>query len=1264
MAKPYDYNCKCKYDNTNGYKGRMSETFFNGELHNVFETVRHLSDYPSKKEITPVAKYRGALWLDQRTNQLYSWVGLGYKHDRVRNGWLPIFTDKFQLIDEITNDLPSAKPVIGQLWLCNECLLYYNGSSWQPVKTLEHSDTQLNISLFSDYTIISPLAKTGSTVISDQELSTFLELQKRYLQNDIDIMNQADAGIEKRWNWDLEKKSNVLDFNLDDIFYQYLVPSIRTGRVFLDDKLDKNYTVQNDNVIQYKRSYLINEQPNYDDNTPLIAHVKTPSLIHVNPGKLCKITKRLFKVNRINPKICCSAKNTEYYGFITGDIHGHFLIPGQNVDQITDEHRQKVEDNILEHKQALFKELKEQGYDISNVQNDNYFLGDYETLSDGIFLSYNASQTYDYILAVTFDFSWISATGQLRQGDDRTGSCSFYVPNHLGSTNIFINGFDYESNYYSWDSKNRVVTVAEDISDKSKFDISVLGVFKHEYGWIRATNISTEDCKAYISTVQQFQHPLIFVNGEVLLRSQWNYYDPISMTETGKPGTSFSILNVKQDMCWTIIDMCSDIPVYNEAGKQTGIETFDICIEDNGYIPYQNFIVDIKNNPAIPIPDHFNIAYEDLPKETLYKLPRVVLFVNGLMVRREDVRYDIRNNVITCEGLSCGMHYVLLDDSQGNLYTEEMANGIKPAISVGQIDASLVYHDGYLLNEKSSYLCEAEEGYAAASAVHGEIRAFNLETSWKWFDATKQTEDSKGIWCDLDEQDIANIKSFSNSYVNGNTAIALTDESLNIESDSLTVFGYKLAGNMEHSTVPVTCWLHLNDQGTQFLKEAGYSEAYAKIIKYEKTNAVYLNKIDPVNKDLISDYIEKKYDYYYFLIRAFNLWKRDKGLEQTSRTSESLIAEYQHDARKHPDELTDILHGYFYDEVYMETKSDEDNYIKLKNVAFGLPWVNKIFIGKDFSPVSDYVMVWINGVRQYPDINYVISPVYENEIFKGYNLVLGHIDGDSVVETVDTNGYIQINETESYPLTGILTYIIQRAENGNEKVCSYKVLNSDNMIDGSQNVYTTKVRQTINEETVIQDIDNNFSLYPGKVTVYADGVRLPKSAYTVVDNYTIIINDIYPWRGGSRYPEEPYLDCHGNLRTIHHKRPEEILVEVRQNSSWTERTIKLPKNFSGDIDLFTAGSQIPQTILDTQDTIMIFINGLYHGLTANDGYVIDKTAGILSIRDNSVLSAIKKDDLENFIGTNPTVGTLHEEEIKIYREQQEQKLCQVILEWR
>lgn len=1288
MTKPYDFDCECK-----GTQGRQSDVMLNGEMHNIYEAVRHLVDVPEKKESTPVAKHRGALWLDQRTNQLYTWVGSSYKHDRVRNGWLPVFADKFQMFDEMLSSTPSGSPVRGQLWLYNGILMYFDGSTWQPVRAVEHPESQFNTAFFSDFQLTSPLNRLGSVVISDVELEAFLELQRRYFEDDIDTRDNGDATVDKRWDWgDFNGRSiHTVGFDIEDITYQYLIPNIKVDRIFIDDRHDTSYVQQNSSVIQYKRSYMIDEQERFVDGTPLTTHVKVPSLIHVNPGKLTNIRKRLFKVDRSNPKICCPALNTEYYGFCSNDIHGHFLRPSKAAAQKVKDHQELMKTIEGKNKEVLDQQLLDYGYDINSLFIEGLAKddGDYAVTPDGIFLSNNATQQYDFILAITFEFSWLNATGQLRQGDNRDGSCSYYLPNRLGSINIFINGFDYESNYFVWDYKNQVVTVAEDISDKEKYDIAALGVFTHEYGFIRDINISVTDNVSYITTVNKFRHPLVFINGQALLRSEWHYYDRNTASVTEEVGNTFQVSGVRSDMCWTIIDMQKEEDVINPVtGLKTGTTVTDICIEENGVIPRTEFTTDINGNIAISLGNR-TISYEDSTEadaRSYYKTPKIVLFIDGLMIKREDVKYDYTNKCITCNGLRIGQQYIILDDAAGNLYTENMENGIWPAISVGKIDETLVYHNGYLLGENKAYRFDGAKETAASSAMHGEIRAFNNEADWCIFDA----ETLSWITVTSSSSSLSNladdVKSFSNSYINTKSAVAISDKVSNTNEDKVIVYGYQLANFIENPIVPVTCWLHLNDSGTVFLKEAGYDEAFRKVVKADQAMAVYYHRLDPGNSDLVANYSESKWAYAYFMMRNYGYWLSERNANDNYKFSETTtdaekVAAYGADSRKHPDQYADYLEGYFYDGVYMRHKSDEDEYIKLRDVALGTKWVNKMFLGRDFNPVYDYLMVWINGVRQYPDIHYTFEPVYDTDgdysTLKGYNLILGHVDDSGELqETVNENGFITVprgdgntvkEDFDKEPLTGILTYVIQRAGKDTSKACRYIVLDNRNMVQGYQNVYSTKNRsdKVIDSESLTRDTSFDFSLYPGSVTVYADGRRLPKEAYTVLDNYTIVIRDTMPWCGADRYPEEHYIDHNKNLSSFRHLQPEQLLVEVREDSIWTEKTIDLPDRFTGGFYVYDNGVNLPHSILDTQDTIMIFVDGLYYGSTPNDGYVIDKTKSIISVRDGSIINALIADDVISYMDSISDISDIRLSEYEVYTRRQNSKVKhQITFEWR
>ena len=648
---------------------------------------------------------------------------------------------------------------------------------------------------------------------------------------------------------------------------------------------------------------------------------------------------------------------------------------------------------------------------------------------------------------------------------------------------------------------------------------------------------------------------------------------------------------------------------------------------------------------------------------THYKLPHVVLFVNGLMVRRDDLRYDVQRRTITCDGLKPGMTYVLLNDPDDQLYTDTMEGGIMPALSIGKIDASLVYHNGYLLNEATSYLQGGDESYAAHSAMHGEIRAFNNGNDWKIFNAMKTDPvyNVSGVWESINSSTGNDIKTFSNSYVNTNTAISLDPTVSNLESDEIVVFGYKLANYLEHPLVPVTCWLHQNNLGTEFVASPDYTE-YRDLFNIDDN--IYLTKIDITNADAVQEYSQNKSVYFNFLFSAFNTWKIATGYNTSSLSTEELIARYKEWADRSEDETMGELGGYFYQGVFMTNKTDEETFLKLRNACTGVSWKNLCYVGADYNPETDYIMVWLNGVRLYPDRDYVIVSAGADNfgVFKGYNIVLGHMEGTQLISHVDEYGCI-----DGKPIEGILTYIIERADTGNGPVCRYCILDNENYVEGTTNMYSTRSlrKEYIDQNAMVRETTADFSLFPGNVRVYVDGVLLSSDQYQILDNHRILFFTDDQFIGNSdNYEYQIVTDASGNLVTIRHEQPERILIEVREDTLWNERVVTVSKQFSGDIEVAGENSNLPLSILDTQDTILMFVDGLYHGLTLNNGYTINKTLSLITIRDSTVLEALRKNDVETYLRMKPELEVVYAKEVAAYRLREAKKNHRIILEWR
>ena len=72
---------------------------------------------------------------------------------------------------------------------------------------------------------------------------------------------------------------------------------------------------------------------------------------------------------------------------------------------------------------------------------------DYTIVEDGILLSYNAAQTFDYVLAIHYEFSWMKSTGRMSKLSNQDMSDYVYALDKYkgGETNVFVEGYDLVS---------------------------------------------------------------------------------------------------------------------------------------------------------------------------------------------------------------------------------------------------------------------------------------------------------------------------------------------------------------------------------------------------------------------------------------------------------------------------------------------------------------------------------------------------------------------------------------------------------------------------------------------------------------------------------------------------------------------------------------------------------------------------------------------------------------------------------------------------
>ena len=663
---------------------------YNEELHKMYEATKHLNDVP-EDEREPEAKLHGSLWHDKKTNDL-KWF------DKTNGRWRRYYEKEFKYTENIMSTLPPADPIAGELWINHGILCYYDGAVWQPVKADAQDGSQFNLDVFQNFLLMSPMTPVGNSVIDDEWVEEYKKEERQYLQSVLDAKTDSHiTGDGTKWYPGKKNEINAPSIPVleGEKKYQMLVPHTSCARVFLDHKLDEQYEEVNKCCIQYKRKTIINH---------------TPSLVHVNPSRLSNIKKRLIMIDRANPKIQVPPTNTEYYGFQYGNRFGDFLCPDYKDGD-----------------------------------------GDYTIQSDGILLSFDASQHYDFVLAVTYEFLWLKSTGTATHFDYNDKKTHYYVENYQGPNSVFVEGYDLEDPFYTEDSTKKMISLKEDTQGLS---VSMLHAPKREYGYIRQMDSQN---RGIIHPIQHFniEDSLVFVNGQALSTT----YDGVVFD-----GDKIYVPNAKEGMMWSVMSLTEDdytAKVLTGVTDNTDVidyaadtdHTIQIWeTEEDGSIAYQkdeqgNLLYEKdshgrivyetdKNGDIIPEKDKDgNPVYEKNEDGTIkhdsagnpipVKIPkkirtlRVILFIDGLLVKNDDIIVNEDKHTLYVKGLHENQEYILIEDKKKWLYSNGKLN---PAIPTGTLSESMVYYNNHLI---SNGVCvDTEKDPEAVKGVHNEVRYF------------------------------------------------------------------------------------------------------------------------------------------------------------------------------------------------------------------------------------------------------------------------------------------------------------------------------------------------------------------------------------------------------------------------------------------------------------------------------------------------------------------------------------------------------------
>lgn len=717
------------------FVGRSSEELYNSELYKLFEVLQHIIDEPSDAALGPLTNREGAIWLDRASGG-----NLKFKDDGI---WKTVFDDKFRMISEILSPEEPSRPVSGQLWLQDGILMYFSGSEWLPVKSVNVA-SEFNLSAFEQFLIISPIQASGKLVVNENS-SNAARVQKLYQEeifnvtsvattytlangsfymgtNAINIyvdgkkmpksyfqeVNETTIRITKdveenrvvppnkkvlvvieymnKAAYDQIDLTSTVLLEPSDTSSQFLLPSVMYDRFFIDGMNVTNYKEISDVAIEYPSGNL---------------QGKFASAIHVNPKKLTNVKKRLFKINRTNPIIPVTETFTEYYG-IKGGI-GKCLLKAK--------------------------------------ENTEYF-----SVAQGIQLSPATAALYDFVETITYEFKDVKGTGSLVKGNvNLSETTSIYIGDISDPLCVFAQGLYLDSDPANYVYEDGFLK----LKLENKMDISVIAFSKKETGTITQLNTAQ---KGIVAINQTYNRPLVFVYGENLEWSLANYeVDAVNKKK-------IYVKDTKVGMKYAIVETKTLDPE-EEMFFLSGTTQKDLYSQD---------------------------CYITIPEGSISEDDNIILFVNGLLISKKDITIDSANNRIDVfGGFREGLDYVILKDpSDRFLFSDYVSFNTIPLKK--RSDMTLVYIENQLATDaKAVYTSRLpEKGY------DGEVKQLilNESTDWYYYNSLKG-------WVKI--TDVAEIK-----LLDGSAASYVSDEYTinvlqNFGQKNCVYYSYQYANSVE-----------------------------------------------------------------------------------------------------------------------------------------------------------------------------------------------------------------------------------------------------------------------------------------------------------------------------------------------------------------------------------------------------------------------------------------------------------------------------------
>ena len=208
--------------------------------------------------------------------------------------------------------------------------------------------------------------------------------------------------------------------------------------------------------------------------------------------------------------------------------------------------------------------------------------------------------------------------------------------------------------------------------------------------------------------------------------------------------------------------------------------------------------------------------------------------------------------------------------------------------------------------------------------------------------------------------------------------------------------------------------------------------------------------------------------------------------------------------------------------------------------------------------------------------------------------------------------------------TDRLTYLIEPIEYGQDRGYNLITLSKDDILQ--PNVYQ------------IKDDKNSPELFPGRLELYLNGIRLPKEDWIILDNKKIMLktSDYMALGDKSNFPVQEYIE-NGNSFEVTHALPDNLVIEIRYDYDRLEQTVEI----KGEdvMELSVEELRINPQILDTQDEILFYLNGQYLNLSRRStiDYKIDKYRKSIILYNSELIDALRKDPIKNLFDRNALI---------------------------